>query len=389
MWVSLITRPRTAAIMVTTALAVMGSCVPSSSADGPGWGYPSVVALGDSYISGEAGRWTGNTNSTYSKVDALGAGAYGTSGACHRSLSAEIHIGGVDSINYACSGATTSALYVDQYVGPANWGTLYLGQAGYLREYARTHNVKMIALSIGGNDFRFSDVIRRCVEYFFGVGNCKDDGWVRSQFESGNVSRMTQVIQGTLFNIWEAMAEAGYASSMYTIVVQNYPSPIPTAAGFRYSGYSRQTTGGCGFKDADADWANTTALPAINRAVREAVSRFGSLYGAPAARLMDVSSAFNGRRLCESTVGLLEERGLASWTAAGAVDRTEWISQIRYASIWFGGSSSSAYQIQEDFHPNYWGQLALRNCLRLAYNGGAPRGGTCTRSGTGTSMTLG
>ena len=35
------------------------------------------------------------------------------------------------------------------------------------------------------------------------------------------------------------------------------------------------------------------------------------------------------------------------------------------------------YQLQEDAHPNYWGQLALRNCFRQAYNSGAPRGGTC------------
>ena len=33
------------------------------------------------------------------------------------------------------------------------------------------------------------------------------------------------------------------------------------------------------------------------------------------------------------------------------------------------------YQLQEDAHPNYWGQLALRNCMRQAYNAGAPRGG--------------
>ena len=30
-----------------------------------------------------------------------------------------------------------------------------------------------------------------------------------------------------------------------------------------------------------------------------------------------------------------------------------------------------------------WGQLALRNCVRQAYNGGAPRGGTCSRTATG------
>lgn len=77
-------------------------------------------------------------------------------------------------------------------------------------------------------------------------------------------------------------------------------------------------------------------------------------------------------------MGLLEERGLTSWRNAGAVDRTEWVSQIRTITALFG-----VYELQEDLHPNYWGQLALRNCLRQAYNSGTPRGGTCTRTGTG------
>ena len=35
-----------------------------------------VVALGDSAISGEAGRWAGNTNGSSSRTDALGPTAY-------------------------------------------------------------------------------------------------------------------------------------------------------------------------------------------------------------------------------------------------------------------------------------------------------------------------
>jgi hypothetical protein len=93
---------------------------------------------------------------------------------------------------------------------------------------------------------------------------------------------------------------------------------------------------------------------------------------------MYLSSAFNGRRLCENTVGLLEEVRLANWRAAGAVDRTEWVNQIRTVS-----TIGSEYFIQESLHPNYWGELALRNCLRQAYNAGTPKGGTCTRTGTG------
>src|SRR6201991_4279097 len=75
-----------------------------------------VVTVGDSAISGEAGRWAGNTNGSTSRTDALGPTAYydnatGTGEAipgCHRSKSAEVHIGGgLTSVNLACSGART------------------------------------------------------------------------------------------------------------------------------------------------------------------------------------------------------------------------------------------------------------------------------------------
>src|SRR3546814_10149271 len=76
--------------------AVVGAT--PAAADGPDVGAPWVVSLGDSAISGEAGRWAGNTNDSSSKVDAGGAGAYFDNAAnhggqipgCHRSESAAV-----------------------------------------------------------------------------------------------------------------------------------------------------------------------------------------------------------------------------------------------------------------------------------------------------------
>ncbi len=172
------------------------------------------------------------------------------------------------------------------------------------------------------------------------------------------------------------MTNAGYSASQYAIVVQDYPSPLPNGSGFRYgeSGYTRQNTGGCGFWNNDANWANNTALPTINNAVKNAAAQTGLSN----IKMMELQSTFNGRRLCENTVGLLEEKGLATWQSAGAVDNSEWIEQIRTVSTVFG-----PYFVQESLHPNYWGQKALRNCVRQAYNGGTPRGGTCTRTANG------
>ena len=75
---------------------------------------------------------------------------------------------------------------------------------------------------------------------------------------------------------------------------------------------------------------------------------------------------------------LLEEVGLGSWQDAGAVDKTEWVEQVRTVTAIF-----PPYQIQEDAHASYWGQKAMRNCLRQAYNGGSVRGGNCVRVANG------
>ena len=205
---------------------------------------------------------------------------------------------------------------------------------------------------------------------------CYDDSSVRENFTAANVAAQKAAIKGAIQNIAQAMTNAGYSSSQYTILVQDYPSPIPNGSGFRYSqsGFTRQTVGGCGFWNEDANRANSEMLPTIDGAVFGAAAEAGLAN----VKTMELSGAFNGRRLCENTVGLLEEKGLSSWTSPGAVDKTEWINQIRTVS-----AILPPYEIQEDLHPNYWAQLALRNCATQAYNSGTPRGGTCTISGTG------
>jgi hypothetical protein len=386
---------KAAARALALAAALMASALTTvASADGPGSGTPSVAAVGDSYISGEAGRWAGNSNEESTWVDALGADAYHDNATntaelipgCHRSLSAEIHIGGgVNSVNLACSGARVATFTneegefkpgIDFYSSGGN-----RGQALMLQEYAETHNVKLVALSIGGNDFNFSSIVTTCLIEWLTSPSwwqdwCQENEDVTANFTRANVAAKRAAIKGAIQNVGTAMTNAGYEAGMYTILVQDYESPIPNSSGFRYpeSGWSRQDTGGCGIWNADANWANGTALPTISGAVMGAAGEAGLAN----VRTMSVATAFNDRRLCESTVGLLEERGLTSWTRAGAVDRTEWVSQIRTVTALFG-----VYELQEGLHPNYWGQLALRNCVRQAYNGGTPRGGACTRTGTG------
>jgi len=379
--------------VLSTGIVAVTTAAPAQ-ADGPGVGAPWVVTVGDSYISGEAGRWAGSSNTSASYADALGSTAYfdnaghtaETINRCHRSLAAEAYLGGsVNGLNLACSGAKTSTFTTsDGYFKPGldfyNSGGNQ-GQALMLQNFAATHNVSMVVVSIGGNDFNFASVIQQCVTDFLGSPSwwkdyCNDDSSVTANFTSGNVAARRADIKNAMLNLRTAMRNAGYADNAWTLLVQNYPSPVPNGSGFRYSesGYTRQSTGGCGFWNNDANWANATALPTINTAVTGAATDSGMTN----VQTLDLASAFNGRRLCENTVGLYEEKGLTSWTQAGAVDQTEWINQIRTVS-----TAGGDYYIQESLHPNYWAQLALRSCVRQAWNAGTPRSGACTISGTG------
>jgi hypothetical protein len=390
---------RRSASVVLAALLTAGALVLALSAlaaparaAGPGEGAPWTVSVGDSYISGEAGRWAGNTNESSSWIDALGASAYDDNAAgngeliegCHRSKSAEVYIGGgVSGENLACSGAKTSTVAGSPFkpgIDFYNSGGQE-GQALMLQHFAASHNVKLVAVSIGGNNFNFASIVQTCLtdwltSPWWWQHHCSEDSSVTENFTPANVAAQKAAIKGAIQNVAQAMTNAGYSSSQYTILVQDYPSPIPNGSGFRYpeSGWTRQSVGGCGFWNSDANYANSAMLPTIDNAVLGAASAAGL----PNVKTMDLSSAFNGRRLCEKGVGLLEEEGLSSWTNSGAVNKTEWVNQIRTITAIF-----PPYEIQEDLHPNYWAQLALRNCLTQAYNGGAPKGGTCNISGSG------
>jgi hypothetical protein len=376
------------------AVLVLGAVAVPAHADGPGVGTPAVVTLGDSAISGEAGRWAGNTNNDSSLVDALGSTAYwDVSGGesisgCHRSKSAQAFIGGgVLGANLACSGATTSTHGTadgDDFKPGIDFYSDSQGRKGQalaLQQYAATHNVKAVVVMIGANNYGFADILEACVEDWLTSPSwwknyCYDDSDISSRFTSSRIATETTNVKNALLNVRQAMTNAGYSSSQYTILGQTYWSPLGPGAVNRYpeSGWTRQSVGGCGAWNRDLDWANNTVVPTLANTMRNAATASGITN----IKILDLVHALDGRRLCENTVGLLEEKGVSSWRAAGAVDKTEWVEQIRTTST-IGGP----YQLQEDGHANYWGQLAMRDCLRLAYNGGAVRGGSCVRASNG------
>jgi hypothetical protein len=370
-----------------------------------------VVSLGDSYISGEGGRWAGNVLFNHllggfgtAPMDALGSLAYiGPQGGaaegiprCHQSRSAEIHLGMANgdlvfSRNYACSGAETiSRVYrtegqaffkpgldtVDARPGeplypgrPLPQGDVCplpskcQGQITQLVELARAiwpRKIKMVVISIGGNDFEFGNVVETCASLYVthaGVGvNCRGEPSVRRPFEEPMRGEVQVKIRQAIERVGQVL-RGMYGANDTLILVQDYPSPIPSTP--RYlTPFGRIFEGRCPFTDDDAAWANNTALTTIGGSVKQAAVEARQRYF---VRFMELSGAFNGRRLCETGTTLMDNlHPVHSWYRS-PTRAIEWINQIRLMKL------GAYFMIQEDLHPNFMGQLALRNCLRAVY----------------------
>ena len=74
----------TGLVATATAVGVAGVASGTVAADGPNVGTPWVVTVGDSAISGEAGRWAGNTNQSSSS---RGDASFSTGAALRRARS--------------------------------------------------------------------------------------------------------------------------------------------------------------------------------------------------------------------------------------------------------------------------------------------------------------
>ncbi|MCA1224202.1 hypothetical protein [Streptomyces sp. 8L] len=168
-------------------------------------GLDAVVSMGDSYISGEGGRWQGNGAVELSYRSRQGS-AFGTDRAafnctgsgkdevcdhdpkrvygetasgnemCHRSDLAPIKsIGDILGIlaerrfNIACSGATTADVTDNPFKGEEP-------QVKQLAKITSQHNVKYVVLSIGGNDLGFSEIGYNCVVGYIGNKPCSTKG---------------------------------------------------------------------------------------------------------------------------------------------------------------------------------------------------------------------
>ena len=272
-------------VRLLLALVLAFTLAPAAAHATPHSPVSAAVAMGDSYISGEAGRWAGNSidnspgndgtdraclpaGSPLCQVDTskvyLGAS---DSDGCHRSdvselLSASLPVD--RRLNISCSGAVSSDLLRTSTGGTSDHGEA--PQGDQLAPLARDDDVKLITVSIGGNDFGFADIVQTCFERYASMqGPCEPIEQPKiDAAKPGVIAKVSK----TLGDIRAVMAGAGYKTSDYRLIVQTYPSVAPRAADGRYG--ADRTAHGCPFYDSDGTWARDHAVYEIGDAVKAA-----------------------------------------------------------------------------------------------------------------------
>ncbi len=358
-----------------------------AQANDPVEGQPWIVGLGDSYMSGEGGRWAsnGSDNSQFSETGGWLLGTpeqvYGDSPDgtesipfCHRTATAPMFIGeGWNSKNLACSGAETQSFLskdirlkpgIDFTETTTEAGQM-VGQAKQLADFAKDHDVKAVVLSIGGNDLGFADIISACVTGWLKPGEtlCSQSETVaasiNTEFQKIVADRITQSIS----NINRAMSESGKSPEDWRLIYSVPPSPIPVAADIAYSdkGYSRQSVGGCGIHDADLDFSNSVILPFVKQTIEKGVKGARKLPNLAPITIVDNSNALDGHRLCqEGTNRPPAGTGLPPNELGNEV---EW---VRFLSLDIELRHPETVDAIEAMHPTYFGQRVLGSCTRAA-----------------------
>lgn len=362
-------RRRLPAILATslalaTATTTTALAKPPGGGNGGGGGGNSgpdavVVAMGDSYISGEAGRWSGNSldnNGSRKGTDRAwvkqgGSGYYDTSlvylqgtnsDGCHRSDVADVHsTNATTTINLACSGAVTSNIWRASQGGQSQNG--WAPQADQLAALPGSTDVDVIVLSIGGNDLGFSDIIIACTESWF-----TSPSWWENHCHPDEQPGVDQKMPTAMANVGKAIDEiravmTARGDSDYRLVLRSYSSPIPRASENRYpeSGWSRWDYGGCPFWNEDADWARDSLVPQI-------ADNLEAVAASKGVEFLDVRDLLEDREVCSIHTSHVGGGG------PNGIDH-EW---VRWLNTGFSQGDA-----QESLHPNAYGQQAAGACI--------------------------
>ncbi|MFC6635339.1 proprotein convertase P-domain-containing protein [Microbulbifer taiwanensis] len=372
-----------------------------------------AVVLGDSFSSGEGGRWRGNTNdedtrfSGYMGTDSAGflsddlpSGHRGNpvarwdeayesnsiSNACHRAYSAPIHQlagdpyfpippfmirrGFEKTVNLACSGARNKHLWP-----VAEGGDSFKGEEPQITQLSNlnlTHDVKLIVVGIGGNDMGFSAAIGSCVKaWFVKHWGWELDNWVDDQCYE-------YIADETIPALWDVYGKTALTINMirqemlrqgktdpddYRIVLMGYPDIIAGFGDNRYESGDRRSTGKCPFNGEDSRFVVDTLLPKLN-------GMYETLAHEEQVDFINPKDLFQGHKLCQM------DAARASYNKPANPGNMEWVRYIDHdlntrgavQSLWDAlvlGEVLDGVQgrIQESMHPNQFGQVALGSCL--------------------------
>lgn len=360
-----------AGVLVLGCFAAPAGAMPES-------GRAAIVALGDSFISGEGGRWLGNgtepigtrsgTDRAALECDSLlceyePERVYGDSeeNECHRSDVAPIESVPVaaDRVNLACSGAVARDLW------PAAWGgTAHFGeppQADQLAAIARAEDVDLVLVTVGANDFGFGGLVAECALQWAASSeeepaSCHREAQAAIEAAAPAVRA---AVQRSLAGVRRTMAAVGYRRGEYRLIAMGYASPFPASEWLRYpeDDWRRLTEGGCPISDADASWAAGPGIETIVGTLRAAARAVG-------AEFLDLRGALDGHQLCDRRSRLVGESGP---TPSGS----EWVRRL---SLLEGTT-------RESLHPNAYGQRAIGACVGLQL--GMPPGEYSCRSASG------
>ena len=131
-------------------------------------------------------------------------------GGCHRSDVAEIKSASLpvaERIDLSCSGGQTKNIFRASQGGVGQNGEL--PQADKLLPVAQAKNVKLVMLSIGGNDLGFASIIAACLQaYTTRTGPCEPSQLAK--IDSLKPKVVTDVGKA-IDEIRTVMGEAGYA----------------------------------------------------------------------------------------------------------------------------------------------------------------------------------
>ena len=300
-----IVRRAVVAVVSTASVAAAGLAGLPARPAGAATQPLTVVAVGDSYASGEGAIGSGWTDASC-HVSSLAGPANAAS------LLNAVRTTSFTSL--ACSGATTTGL------------------AGQLSSLG-SGPIDALTVSIGGNDIGFAGIVTACM---LPAPNC-------TLSDPAVTSSITTVLPGRL-----DAALAAVPANVANVFVTEYPDPTTGLFGLRCGNPLSPGSLGMEFVTVDeAEWASTRVVAPLNAALAAAVSRANAL---PTPRpefhfVSGISSRFVGHGYCAGAT-------LALWN----------VFSPRFVNT-LVDSLASQGDIFGTMHPNAAGQAAIGAAL--------------------------